>query len=187
MRKNCKSCSIISRPRDPGCTGSLKKCALKNHSEGFTSFSARSRPVPAEPPCGQKPVTRSIMRSAGPGSRSAPAKYFSCRSERSTMASDGSVRRALSSGGMGSPACVASVSRGKYPKVASSLQMSFSPTVHRIRYEMMMTPDTRVTEMTFAWVTSVPASGNTSSVTTMPAPSRLRKKTSSVVESGQPT
>ena len=124
------------------------------------------------------------MSSAGPGSRRAPAKYFSCRSERSTRTFDSAVRRALSSGGMGKPACEASVSLGKYPNVASSLQISFAPTVQRMRYEMMMTPAMLVTEMTLACVTSVPASGKTSSEMTILAPSRLRKKTSSLVESG---
>ena len=58
--------------------------------------------------------------------------------------------------------------------------------VHLIRYEMMMTPETRVTEMTFEWVVSVQP-GGTSSTMTIPEPSRLRKNTSSTVASGQPT
>ena len=45
---------MASRPSEPGCTGSWKKWALKNHSLGSTtSFSARSRPRPARPPSGQ--------------------------------------------------------------------------------------------------------------------------------------
>ena len=41
-----------SRPSDPDCTGSRKKSALKNHPEGSTSFSLRTRPRPAAPPPG---------------------------------------------------------------------------------------------------------------------------------------
>ena len=38
--------TIASMPSEPGCTGSWKKCALKNHSPGSTSF---SRAQPAKP------------------------------------------------------------------------------------------------------------------------------------------
>ena len=62
-----------SRPKDPGQTGSFKKCASKNHSSGLTVFDASIRPNPLGPPSVVYVSIESIILMAAAGKLADPA------------------------------------------------------------------------------------------------------------------
>ena len=71
-RKKPTICHSASRPRQPGMTGSPLKWQAKNHRSGFTSSSARTRPLPYSPPVSDISVMRSNISIGGNGSWALP-------------------------------------------------------------------------------------------------------------------
>jgi hypothetical protein len=103
-QENWRSWHIASMPSEPGCTGSWKKWALKNHSPGSTSFSARPRRGPSCRRSGRVPVTRSSMQSIGPGASARRRSTSRAGASRSMVEkSAGLDQRARSSSGWGRP------------------------------------------------------------------------------------